>query len=78
MNFKEDLLENFKQIVDHLPDNIRDYCHGTYDVKLEFYNVSKDETVETIRSYNFEFVELDNHNFELEQHIEILKTVKTL
>ena len=68
MSFKNELLENFKIALEKLPDNIYEDCQGTYDLKLEFYQLSEVEEIESLQSYNFEFVELDNNTFQLEDY----------
>jgi hypothetical protein len=67
--FKKELLKNFQEALENLPDNIRDHVGGTYDLILECYHPQTPKQKEHIKSFRFEFVELDNNSFQLEEFI---------
>jgi len=67
--FKKELLKNFQEALENLPDNIRDHVGGTYDLILECYHHQTSKQKEHIKSFRFEFVRLNDNTFQLEEFI---------
>ena len=67
--FKKELLKNFQEALENLPDNIRDHVGGTYDLILECYHPQTQKQKEHVNTFRFEFVECDDNNYRLESII---------
>ena len=78
-NFKKDLLDNFKSIIDQIPDNIHEDCTGgMYDIIIRFYDSHLECETETIITHEFEFLEYEDGTYGLEDYIVKLKTIKLI